>query len=1067
MSQPSSAREEPEASSAFPPVSAAEEKSRRRTFLALLVVLIVVVGFGGYLLIFAGANLGSPGGSNSTSRTTCEPVTSPICSPGVESVYGAQAQPLLNPVPAGEPVPINVSLTQNRTSTDYAFWFGDGSTEENTSSRVVHAYASPGLYYIYVQAADTQGQTLSDLGALPLVTVTPAPNASGFGNKVIAQGNVTANTTTRQGASAVLRPGQFVSLEAWVTGPPSDPNASLASPYFTLLGPSARALTLGSPEGNGLGPGTPMVVSVFADSSAAIGAYPVAFVAPTSYQDGGTTLYADSNFTFTIFVGSDVPNHGALPFPVSYPAPPSRGTLTAYELSPGGSVSEDPAIDYETVGYEPILNVYQTLVTYSGSNLGPAASDFVPSLATCVPGSTQCTALYGNDMVDKNGNYTFVINPSAQFYDPITGAHYPVYPSDVLFSLARTCLFSTYPGYQVNPGWILCQSLLPNANVAKQIYKTNPALAPNPAWDGALHYPLNNTPQNILNAITINTTGLCPTGAGGSGFAGDGCVTFHTETLTGTGWSYFLELIGDPEGGAIMPCAWASANGGGLPGFVPSGNDCSVPAANSLNPTAWDGYMSGGSSTSYNTYLQWHMMGSGPYALANIQISEAYYLEANPYWAGTTCLGGAADGCLPGAYSATNPTFIPKVNVIWETSQTQGEAAYKAGTADFASIPSTDTNFALQLQAAGTIGIGAAPSLSIFFLPFNMDFSVSGAQSYITTPINMPSYILQDLNFRQFLTAAFPYGTIQSTVNTVDGIQYFFPYGGAIPQFMGNFYPSNISWPVSDPVTNPNVVGSAAYWWQQTKNDAFFSSLACMKPGAGPCILPLISPAGAPTDDIENTLFANEVFTLTNGAVKVVVKDIPFLNEVINSFSNPGQNPQPIFNLGWAPDYPDPTDYMAPLYQADSAYTFRDAVLEGLTGASPATGLNLTAWALGGPKVGYMSACASGGTLSAPNGWNMIVTLGCQGWAYTALTNLVADGAACAPPSCSLSERTLIYNNAEQIAYKLGLYIYNFQQNTVFSYSTWINPTSFAANPMVLGDGALAWYQVGYWDGGD
>jgi hypothetical protein len=720
----------------------------------------------------------------------------------------------------------------------------------------------------------------------------------------------------------------------------------------------------------------------------------------------------------------------------------------------------------------PILNVYQTLISYNGSSAGPAVSDFVPDLATCVPGGTQCASLYGgNKLVSDTGSYTFVINPAAQFYDPGTGAHYGVYPSDVVFSLARTCLFSTYPGYQVNPGWIQCQSLLPNANVLNPV-GVNPALAPNPSWDGGLHYPLNNTPGNILTAMTVNSTQFCPKVNGA--FAGNGCVTFNTRTLTGTGWSYFLELIGDPLGASIMSCAWASANGGGIPGFTVVGDHCTVPAANSLAPTAWDSYMSMGST--YNTYLQWHMMGSGPYYLANLQISEAYYLQANPYWGGTTCVGGAALGCLPGPYSATNPTFIPTVNVIWETSQTQGESAYVAGTADFATIPATDTNFMLQLQAKGTIGIGAASTLSIFFYPFNMNYNVAGAQTYITTPINTPGTILQDLNFRQFLINSFPYATIQSTVNTVDGIQYEFPYGGAIPQYMGTFYPANISWPTSDPSSNPNVVGTAAYWWAQFQKDPIYAALStgknCLAPGMGPCILPLMGQTGAPTYDIENTLFASEVFKLSGGAIEIVPKDLPFFVEVTNSFLPPGQNPQPVFNLGWAPDYPDPTDYMAPLYQPDSTYTFGDAVMEGL--AASGVGGNLT---MAGQYYGYggkvVTACADGGTLNAPNGWNMVVTLGCQGWAYVALANLVAQGAACAPSNnCSLAQRELIYNNAEHIAYKLGLYIYNFQESAVFTYASWISPAGLSTNPMIQGGSPATassdqpWYQVTYQDGG-
>ncbi|EQD55341.1 hypothetical protein B1B_09275, partial [mine drainage metagenome] len=212
---------------------------------------------------------------------------------------------------------------------------------------------------------------------------------------------------------------------------------------------------------------------------------------------------------------------------------------------------------------------------------------------------------------------------------------------------------------------------------------------------------------------------------------------------------------------------------------------------------------------------------------------------------------------------------------------------------------------------------------------------------------------------------------------------------------------ANISWPTADPSSNPGVVGTAGYWWAQFQNDSIYKALStgngCLAPGKGPCILPLMGQTGAPTYDIENTLFANEVFKLSGGKIEVVPKDLPFFTEVVNSFQAPGNGPQPIFDLGWAPDYPDPTDYMAPLYQPDSTYTFGDAVMEGL--ASSGYGGNMT---MSGQYYGYggttVTACAGGNTLAAPNGWNMVVTLGCQGWAYKALTNEVALGAACAPP---------------------------------------------------------------------
>jgi hypothetical protein len=80
-----------------------------------------------------------------------------------------------------------------------------------------------------------------------------------------------------------------------------------------------------------------------------------------------------------------------------------------------------------------------------------------------------------------------------------------------------------------------------------------------------------------------------------------------------------------------------------------------------------------------------------------------------------------------------------------------------------------------------------------------------------------------------------------------------------------------------------------------------------------------------------------------------------------------------------------------------------------------------------------------------------------------ALANLVAQGAACAPSNnCSLAQRELIYNNAEHIADKLGLYIYNFQVNSISTYASWINPAGINTNPMIGGLGDQTWYTVGY-----
>ncbi|HYB63159.1 MAG TPA: hypothetical protein VEE86_01890, partial [Thermoplasmata archaeon] len=86
------------------------------------------------------------------------------------------------------------------------------------------------------------------------------------------------------------------------------------------------------------------------------------------------------------------------------PKSPHNGTLETEEYTGGaGLTTEDPAVAYDTISVEPILNVYETLVAYNGSGsngLGPHA--FVPVLATCVPGTVQCHEDYGSYLLANN-----------------------------------------------------------------------------------------------------------------------------------------------------------------------------------------------------------------------------------------------------------------------------------------------------------------------------------------------------------------------------------------------------------------------------------------------------------------------------------------------------------------------------------------------------------------------------------------------------------------------------------------------------------------------------------------
>jgi len=189
---------------------------------------------------------------------------------------------------------------------------------------------------------------------------------------------------------------------------------------------------------------------------------------------------------------------------------PHPGTLVAYEVAPGGATTVDPSVAYDSVSVEPIYNVYQTLVAYNGSS----TSSFLPQLSLCVPGPN-CAAMFGGHSLIVNNKitgspeyFTFPIDPAARFYDPATNSSWPVYPSDVAFSIARTCGFADLPGFGAQPGWMECQALLPIGN---------------DAWDSGIHVPYNNTPKNVMSSMLVNSSKYCPSAA----LAENGCLTFN------------------------------------------------------------------------------------------------------------------------------------------------------------------------------------------------------------------------------------------------------------------------------------------------------------------------------------------------------------------------------------------------------------------------------------------------------------------------------------------------------------------------------------------------------------
>ncbi|MCI4331157.1 MAG: ABC transporter substrate-binding protein [Thermoplasmata archaeon] len=973
----------------------------------VIVVVLALLGVSTYAVM---------GGFSKTSNpTSCWPPSSPICG----QLINPHDLTLLIPfrsVQQGQSVPFTATLPAGETATSYSFHWGDSTFTNNSKTPTVsHNFTSPGVYLVEA-TAPVNGIIHDSIVALQQIAVTPTVSASNAGTIPSVAGYILANTTTPvggHGASAVLSPGGSLTVSGTYTSAPTNPAFLDNAPKIVVTTGPAGGASL-SNSSKGVGNTSAGTIGKFTLP----GTYTLTFVGSAS--NGASTAY--QNYTWTVFV-APVGVHAGLAVR-SINVSPHPGVIQNYELIPGGAASEDPAIDYETAGAEPIYNVYQTLITYNGSLTGPDPTDFVPELATCVPGSEECQALYGDPLV-HGWNYTFVISGNASFYDGLTHAHWGVYPSDVVFSIARTLGFSTLPCVGCNNGWIIGQALL------------NPG---NTSWD-LIHGAYNNTPGNILDSMSVNGSGGsdCPAAA----IANDhGCVTFHAYGNKHL-WPFFLELIADPLGGGIVSCGWFSSNnqGAGIPYWTANNvtdsgdHPCGLPgtpgygAPSSIIPlTGWDRWEQLGSGA-FGTFLghvQYGMLGSGPYYMSTYDVGTSYTLQANPYY------GQNPDctwtGCEPasGRYAST-------VEVVWETSATPGEQAYAAGIADHASIPSSDLSLLLQLIQQGKAVAISAPTLTIGFEPFNLNINLQGAQHLTTSTVNIPSDWFSYQGMRQWFIHSYPYATVQKTIQTQKGIELGFGYGGAIPQFMANYYPTNIPWPSADPCTTTTDPSCAGYWWAQMQNRSspFFDPEVLHCSANSACQFPLVGSTGSPTGDQINALWSSEVSQLSGGAIKISPVDLNFNQIIVNSnFAGAGQNPMPLYGLGWAPDYPDPTDYVVPLYLPNATYTFGDAVIQGLLQPQFTTGCT-------NPIADYNYYA------------NSTFPQSCQGVAYKSMV-FVLNVAAITPPG---PYRILLYDLAEKIAYQLGLYLYTGQSNQISSFASWMDPTSINTNVTIGGGG--------------
>ena len=534
---------------------------------------------------------------------------------------------------------------------------------------------------------------------------------------------------------------------------------------------------------------------------------------------------------------------------------PNKNEILDATWIPGGPRTFDPSIAYDTVSYEAIYEVYQPLVYYSGIS----TALYNPVIAKNVP-TFQNGGITGNQTSGAL-NYTFYINTSLKFSNGDSVNAYDVY-----VSMARALLFANDAG---SPGWLLAHAVLPGYS---------------------LYGPFNNSFYWVHHAVTWNnatqsvTFHLLPTIPENNSMSpGLPVQNFGAGT-------YFLQLISGPTIGRIMDYNVLKANGA-----APQNTTASYAQfANTTSGPGVEGY--------WNQYMEFNMIGTGPYELKLFEPNQEIIFMKNPYYQQT-----------PGLLAPS--ALVPEVVIEYLTNEATAQQAFATGSAQFAegAYPVSDTAALLNLVNQGIVSTTSVAQLSVFSLYFNMQVNVTGMQGY-DKQANIPSYFFADLNVRKAFSYAFNYSYWIDQAWSADGIAFAENITGVIPRGMLE-YPSNIS--TQYPETTNYAL--AKYYWSQ-------SQFATGANASKKWYIPLFNSQGVPEVDQMYSEYGSYLSQISNGQIVTTIVDVSFAAIVGNTLVTAGANPMPLYFLGWIDDYPDASDFVAPFYEPGGSYSLPDGL---------------------------------------------------------------------------------------------------------------------------------------------
>ena len=768
--------------------------------------------------------------------------------------------------------PYNLIVNTNGNFKYADVYFGDG-TMQNVSGtgstlNVSHTYQSAGSYYIYYTITYSDGKVVNNLKTLVRAYISNSALAQNESSGII---NVVPSGSSAQisnNASGIFNPGSHVSLALAYATPPANSTYSVYGQnlevfnYTTLTATQSLGYTFNLTAGGYLANYSDSYYNV---SSLKSGFYVLQLNTLTAIVNGTTGKLSGNKYNVSVVM--DMPVFNSTQVGIYHAA--SGSSFTNAELETGGYKTFDPQIAYDTVSFEPLVNTMQYLVGYQGSS----NSSFYPELASALPTSghginsanvTRTIAEY-NGTTNSWQNVSVTYAPGQVYTFTIrSNATWQdgtsVTSWDAAFSIIRDLLFDG--GSPGTPGWIIGQVLLP----------------------GDLY--TSNTYQNITNNVTWSNS--------------SNTVTLYLQSPQAP--TLMFELL-SASGDFIINANWAYQHGAGL----------------TFSPAGFTSYKAEANAGSYDTYIQNNIMADGPYMIDYTVTDSQVVMEANPNYNPPATYNGVQWDPRPS---------IQFVNIEYIGQPSTTYLDLKSGAAQAGGIPTSNWYNAKTLASSHIVNLYPFPTLSIFWYNYNARVNMSGIGSY-DKHANLPSSLFSNLQVRLAFAYAYNYAFYlnQQVGNAVYNTTFAYSYAGMLPAGMA--YSQSISQlnKVTTGVPYFDLAKAKMYWNEFLNSSVNKNTYKITSTGTynGSALnIPIFIFSADPVDLEGATTWAQNISKIVGSSTSA--SDFPVLptsfTTLLGNMVGGGGNPMPIYELGWAPDYPFPTDYLAPMALPVSGTTY-------------------------------------------------------------------------------------------------------------------------------------------------